>query len=224
MPSAACYLGLGLACAALAAGKEPAAAMSVRITSRQSATVSERYRLQQRAAAAPLPLVCLDSPTARIANFRAHAGANGIPYTTWRSGPWVHFTADRAAGAEIRITYDIEDATGSGQDFTLPICMPDVPLADGAEIAVEDATGGIEGIPVPRLAAAGPGAWRASFPAVPSWVIARRATGRQGAANANPGPVYPVGKFNRNFWGLAGTLVIWTAVYLAWAKRKRPPS
>jgi hypothetical protein len=215
-----------------------AAAISVRITSQQNAIVTERYPFAERAAAASLKFVYLLSPSTRITNLHISFGSKDVPYSTWPSGAWVHLTAElarsgQAGGSEIRVTYDIQDvAAAIGRDFTLPICMPSVSLdtleqsgTDEAEISVEDTTGAsIQRIILPRLMPIGSGIWRANLPAVPSWVIVRRTNARERATPLNQGPSYPIGKFNRNFWGLVITLVTWTIVYLVWAIREKRPS
>ena len=216
----------------------PAAAISVRITNEQNAIVSERYLFANRAAAAPLKFVYLLSPLTRITNLHIYFGSNDVPYSTRSSGAWVHLTEEpalsgQAGRSEIRLTYDIQDvAAAIGKDFTLPICMPSASLdtleqsgADGAEVSVEDTTGAsIKRIILPRLMPIGSGIWRANLPAAPSWVVVRRVNAQERSTHLNEGPSYPIGKFNRNFWGLVITLITWTLVYLAWAMRKKRPA
>lgn len=217
--------------------RTPAAVICVRITNEQKAIVSERYLFAKRAVAASPEFVYLLSPSTRITNLNVSFGLNDVPYSTRSSGPWVHLTAGpalsgQAGPSEIRLTYDVQDvAAPVGKDFTFPICMPSVSLdtmaqsgADEAEVSVEDMTGSsIRCAILPRLMPSGLGIWRGKFPAVPSWVIVQRANAQDRATHLSQGPSYPIGKFNRNFWGLVITLIAWTIVYLAWAMREKQP-
>ena len=212
----------GVAGDALAQARQGTVDITVDVTS-DAAHVEERYLLAP--SASPIALRSLTRPCATIANLRIEQAGSVMPVTESRAGPWITFRGTLAAqddSLRLVVRYDVRPAgagviplvhltsavTGTGSARTGPVNV-DVNVPDaGSQVSF------------PHMTRQAPNEWSARFVAVPSFVAV---TGLRparvtpcdesvGARGDNGGLVW-------RFVVLAGIMVAWVPLYLAWARR-----
>ena len=184
--------------------------------------VEERYVLAP--SASPIVLRVLTRPCATIENLAVEQAGSVLSVTESRDGPWITFRdtiVARDDSLRLIVRYDARPAgagviplvhlasavTGTGSTRTGPVKVV---------VRVPDAGSQVS---FPHMTRQAPNEWSAHFVAVPSFVevAGLRATPcdeRVGERGDNGGLVW-------RFVVLAGIMVAWVPLYLAWARRSQ---
>ena len=184
-----------------------------------AARVEERYVLAP--SSAPLALRVLTRPCATIENLTVEQAGAVLSVTESRAGPWITFRGSRAAQDDsllLFVRYDLPAGAG---------VIPLVHLASAVTGIGSARTGPVKvvvrvpdagsRVSFPHMTRQAPNEWSAHFVAVPSFVevVGLRATPCDegvGERGDNGGLVW-------RFVVLAGIMVAWVPLYLAWARR-----
>jgi hypothetical protein len=187
-----------------------------------AARVEERYSLAP--SAAPIALRVLTRPCATIENLHFERAGSVLSLAESRNGPWIEFRdtlTTQGDSLRLFVRYDVRP-TGVGV----------IPLVHLASAMTGGGTGSTRTGPVkvvvrvpdagsqvsfPHMTRQAPNEWSARFVAVPSFVevAGLRATPCDegvGERGDNGGLVW-------RFVVLAGIMVAWVPLYLAWARR-----
>ena len=196
--------------------------ITVDVTS-DAAHVEERYLLAP--SASPIALRSLTRPCAAIANLRIEQAGSVLPVTESRDGPWITFrdtSSARSDSLRLLVRYDVR-ATRAGGVIPLVHLTSALTGTSSArtgpvkvDVRVSDAEFHVS---FPHMTRQAPNEWSAHFVAVPSFVevTGLRATPCDEGASArgdNGGLVW-------RFVVLAGIMVAWVPLYLAWARRSQ---
>jgi len=149
-------------------------------------------------------LIFLASSCARIEKIQS---ADGSVLRTSGPGPWM-----TVSNASMPLSYEAVPLA-SPRICSVPLLMPEHPI-DSVRLTITDHGSGVTRVGIPHVEG-GAGKWTATFPAVPSQVQLEWPAG----AALPKAPLFPIGRFAWNFWGLVSVLVLWTVAYLIWARR-----
>jgi hypothetical protein len=196
--------------------------ITVDVTS-DAAHVEERYLLAP--SPAPIALRSLTRRCATIANLRIEQAGSVLPVTESRDGPWITFRDTSAAHSDsvrLLVRYDVR---GSGANAVIPLVhLTSAVTGTGSartgpvKVVVRIPDAGSQ-VSFPHMTRQSPNEWSARFVAVPSFVevTGLRATPCDEGVRErgdNGGLVW-------RFVVLAGIMVAWVPLYLAWARRSQ---
>jgi hypothetical protein len=187
-----------------------------------AARVEERYVLAP--SASPIVLRVLTRPCATIENLALEQAGSVLSVTESRDGPWITFRdtiVARDDSLRLVVRYDVRPSgagviplvhlasavSGTGSARTGPVKVA---------VRVPDAGSQVSFPHMPRQA---PNEWSARFVAVPSVV---EVTGlRATPCDEGVGERRDNGGLVWRFFVLAGIMVAWVPLYLAWARRSQ---
>ena len=210
---------------ALAQSRQGTVDITVDVTP-DAAHVEERYLLAP--SASPIAFRSLTRPCATIANLRIEQAGSVLPVTESQEGPWITFrdtSAARRDSLRLVVRYDVRAA---GADGVIPLvhltsAVTGTGSARTGPVNIHVKVPGAESqVSFPHMTRQAPNEWSARFVAVPSFVEvtglraarATRCDEGAGARGDNGGLVW-------RFVVLAGIMVAWVPLYLAWARRSQ---
>lgn len=137
-----------------------------------------------------------------------------------RRGPWLQWSlpTDEGPRAPARLVVDYVVELRGGRTG-IPVLHPAAPLTDDARVSmVVRGLGPESDVTLPRLAPTAD-EWRATLPALPSWVVVQ---GRALDAQAcEVPPARTPNGLELRVWTLVAVMAVWIPVYFWWFGRRR---